>query len=318
MQSNRFSTSRSPTIAAEPPQAPVSDRFRRACLILGVTVGCVFSAFQILHDIRVPLGPGTAARVNGHLIDADSVNRTVLGMGNAGDNDARHRVVSRMIDEELLVQHALDTGAAQNSPEVRAALVRSAITRLNSETAAEPISPEQLRQYFASHSQAYAGSGKFDITPFYFESADFPDLSGAVSRAALARAKLMSGVAADAASHAADTVLTDALAFVPPGPLVSAQTLTTYFGADVAQVAQRLAPAAGGISQPTPFGRGVLLIRLNRFVAAEAPSLTSVHDLVMADALRDRQERALEKLLVSLRASAQIDYSNSPPTTAAR
>jgi len=65
----------------------MSDPFRRACLVAAVVLGCTFSAFQILHDVRVPMRllPGTAARVNGRSIDAESVSRTVAGM------DARDR-----------------------------------------------------------------------------------------------------------------------------------------------------------------------------------------------------------------------------------
>jgi hypothetical protein len=81
---------------------------------------------------------------------------------------ARHDVMSRMIDEELLVQHALDIGAAATNPEVRAALVRSAITRVNSEAAAEPVSQGELERYFEAHKEVYAAVGSFDVTPVYF------------------------------------------------------------------------------------------------------------------------------------------------------
>jgi len=63
------------------------------------------------------------------------------------ESATRHDVLSRMIDEELLVQHALDSGAAETSPEVRAALVRSAITRVNAEAAAGPITVDELSEY---------------------------------------------------------------------------------------------------------------------------------------------------------------------------
>src|ERR1700730_11780295 len=103
----------------------MSDSFRRACLCTAVALGCAVSALQILHDVRVPMRflPGTAARVNGRSIDTDSVNRTVAGMDARGrrfGSAARPHVLSRMIDEELFVQHALDSGAAETSPEVRA------------------------------------------------------------------------------------------------------------------------------------------------------------------------------------------------------
>src|SRR6266702_4346831 len=152
----------------------MSDSFRRACLVAAVILGCTFAAFQILHDVRVPMRflPGTAARVNGRPIDADSVSRTVAGMDardRRTESATRHEVLSRMIDEELLVQHALDTGAAETSPEVRAALVRSAITRVNAEVAAQPLPDRELEQYFKAHSSLYAISARFEVTPLYFE-----------------------------------------------------------------------------------------------------------------------------------------------------
>jgi thioredoxin-like negative regulator of GroEL len=54
----------------------------------------------------------------------------------------------------------------------------------------------------------------------------------------------------------------------------------------------------------------VLLLYLDRRVDAATPDLQSIHDLVQADALRDKQEAALEKLLVSLRRSARIDIAS--------
>src|SRR4051812_22620029 len=168
MRSNRSWTGKNRNIAAE--RAPahertwrtngevsrMSDRFRRACLVGAVVIGCAYSAFQILHDVRVPvqLLSGVAARVNGHSIDTASINRTVAGMDarvRRSEAAARHEVLGRMIDEELLVQHALDTAAAETNPEVRAALVRSAITRVNSEVAAEPVSEVELVAYFDAH-----------------------------------------------------------------------------------------------------------------------------------------------------------------------
>ena len=48
---------------------------------------------------------------------------------------------------------------------------------------------------------------------------------------------------------------------------------------------------------------------MDRRVDAATPQLQSIHDLVQADALRDKQEAALEKLLASLRKSARIDIA---------
>jgi hypothetical protein len=294
----------------------MSDSFRRACLVAAVILGCTFSAVQILHDVRVPvrLLPGTAARVNGRSIDTDSVNRTVAGMDardRRSETATRHDVLSRMIDEELLVQHALDSGAAETSPEVRAALVRSAITRVNAEAAAEPIPKRELEEYFEAHSPLYATSSRFEVTPLYFESQTFPDITVAQSRAEAARAQLRAGITITQVINKADR-----LPFVSPGKLVTARTLASYFGPMIAQGLEELAP--GQTTAATPLGHGVLFIYLNQKVSAGAPSLASVRELVLADAMRERQEHALENLLASLHKAARIELADSPPATASR
>jgi hypothetical protein len=258
--------------------------------------------------------PGTAARVNGRSIDADGVNRTVAGMDARDrrfESATRHDVLSRMIDEELLVQHALDSGAAETSPEVRAALVRSAITRVNAEAAAEPIPDRELEEYFRAHSSQYETSARFEVTPFYFESQTFPELSAAQSRAEAARAQLSAGRPISQVIDKADR-----LPFVSPGQLVTTRTLANYFGPVTAHLLEQMAP--GQTTAATTLGHGVLFIYLNQKVPPAIPSLSSVRDLVLADAIRERQEHALETLLATLHKAARIEFADSPPATAAR
>lgn len=316
----------------------MSDRFRRACLVVAVVIGCAYSAFQILHDVRVPvqLLPGVAARVNGHQIDADSVNRTVAGMDarvRRSETAARQDVLSRMIDEELLVQHALDSGAADTNPEVRAALVRSAITRVNSEAAAEPVSEPEVSEYFARHKEAYATAASFDVTAFYFQAeasqpattavgmrgrvdptaGAHPTSSGhdgrpmepaARSRAAAARAAIEAGTPVEQVANSADP-----LPFASPGAHVSPRTLANYFGPDIADAVDHL--AVGHTTEITQLGNGLVFICLNNKTPGEIPGLASIRELVAADALRDRQERALEALLASLRQTAHVELATA-------
>jgi hypothetical protein len=298
--------------------------------------------------------PGVAARVNGHPIDADSVNRTVAGMDarmRRSETTARHDVLSRMIDEELLVQHALDSGAAQTNPEVRAALVRSAITRVNSEAAAEPVSEREVSGYFEAHKEAYATAASFDVTPLYFEggtsksdTAGTPvgeadgashggDPANARVPAQAARVPAQAArVTAQAARVPAETARNraeaaraaieagtpvgqvaanaDPLPFESPGSKVSPRTLANYFGPALADAVGRV--GARHTTKVTQLGNGVVFIYLNSKTPGEIPGLASIHDLVAADALRDRQEHALEVLLASLKQSAHIELATSP------
>jgi len=280
---------------------------RRAWLIAGALTGCLLSAIQILHDARIPVSflPGVAARVNGREIDAASVDRTVAGLDarlRNAEPDARKRVVSRMIDEELLVQHALDSGAAETDPEVRAALARAAIARVNSEVSSQSVSDSEIGAFYQSHRSAYSSPAEFQVTPLYFESRAFPDLEEAERRADSARAGVRAGQTVESLQRAADV-----LPFGPPAQLATARTLANYFGPPVADELDRL--QAGEATQPAAFGHGVLLLYLNRRVAGATPGLQSIHDLVQADALRGKQEAALADLLASLRKSARIDIA---------
>lgn len=281
---------------------------RRAWLAAGAAAGCVMAAAQILHDVRMPirLRPGIEARVNGREIDAASVDRTVAGFDaslRASPGYARGRVVSRMIDEELLVQHALQSGAAQTDAEVRAALVRAAIARVNSEVAAQPISDGELEAYYRAHRMSYATPASYQVTPLYFQSPDFPSVRDAESRANLARALIRSGRAIDVLRQGSDP-----LPFTSPAELASAHTLANYFGTPLVDDLDRA--RVGDVTPSAPFGRGVILLYLNGRVDGHTPDFSRVRELVQADALRERQEIALEKLLKSLAKSAQIDIAS--------
>ena len=286
----------------------LTDSLRRCLLVAALVVGCLLSGLQILHDARLSarLPPGAAARVNGTLIDLDSVNRTVAAMDLRVRRDeaaAQYRVVTRLIDEELLVQHALDTGAAQSSPEVRAALVRSAITRLNEEAAAEPISDHELQDYFQAHRQTYAAPVRFEVTPFYFESRAFPDLTQAQARAAAAQTALHAGQTVDQVLARAD-----APPFTAPEQLVTARTLGNYVGP--ARAAEVAALLTGQTTPSEPFDRGVSFMYLRRKTGGDIPALADIRELVLADAMRDRQERALQSLLDALHRTARIDVAD--------
>jgi hypothetical protein len=143
------------------------------------------------------------------------------------------------------------------------------------------------------------------VTPLYFESRAFPNMEEARRRADSARTGVRTGQAVESLQRAADV-----LPFGPPAQLATARTLANYFGSPLTDELDRL--QAGEATEPATFGHGVLLLYLNRRVDGATPNLQSVHDLVQADAVRDKQEAALEDLLASLRKSAHIDI---PPGT---
>jgi hypothetical protein len=67
----------------------------------------------------------------------------------------------------------------------------------------------------------------------------------------------------------------------------------------------------GHTTEVTQLGNGLVFIYLNNKTLGEIPSLASVRELVAADALRDRQEQALEALLASLRQAAHVELATA-------
>jgi parvulin-like peptidyl-prolyl isomerase len=281
---------------------------RRAWLFVGALLGCLLAVAQILN-VRVPsrLPNGVAARVNGREIDSGTVERTVAGFDatlRAAGPATRNRVLGRMIDEELLVQQALDSGAAETDPEVRAALVRSAINRVNAEVAALSIANEDIEAFFATHRATYASPTRYEVTALYFESKHFPDLKAAQQRAEAARDRIRAGQSIESLERASDT-----LPFVPPGELATRNTLANYFGSNAVDLIDQV--RSGDTTPPINFGRGVLLIYVSRRIDSEVPRLDSIRSLIEADFLRQRQETALTALLDSLHKSAHIDIASA-------
>jgi hypothetical protein len=140
------------------------------------------------------------------------------------------------------------------------------------------------------------------VTPLYFAAES--GQAGA-TRAEAARAALEAGTPVEQVVATADPS-----PFRSPGSQVSPRTLANYFGPALADAVGRI--ATGHTTEVTQLGNGVVFIYLNSKTSGEIPSVASIHDLVAADALRDRQEHALEGLLASLRQSAHIEFATSP------
>ena len=101
-------------------------------LSIGATIGLVLAAWGVLENVQSrSLPANSVARVNGTLIRAENYERLVEAvMGDMRTPDletASQRVIERMIDEELLVQRALDLGLVHLDRKVRSDLTSSVI-----------------------------------------------------------------------------------------------------------------------------------------------------------------------------------------------
>ena len=80
----------------------------------------------------------------------------------------RRKVLDDMIREELFVQRGKELDVASSDPDVRAAMVNSVELEIAADAITARPSEAQLRSYYASHRERYAGEGVMSLRDYVF------------------------------------------------------------------------------------------------------------------------------------------------------
>ena len=130
-------------------------------LILGALAGLVIAAYGLLQRAPddLPLPPGAVASVNGATISAAQYQRAAdafsLLRGEAPGNDDRARIITQLIEEELLVQRGIALDMPASEATVRAAIVQSMIASVTAEADAANPDDAELLAYLEAHPERY-------------------------------------------------------------------------------------------------------------------------------------------------------------------
>lgn len=125
-------------------------------LVLGLAAGLLAVLASALQPPDGALDAQVAARVgNAHILESDWAQAVA-----AVRQDRRsplteadeHAILQRLIDEELLVQHALASGLAQSAPRIRAQLVQELMESMRIERRADE---NTLRSWYQDHQFRY-------------------------------------------------------------------------------------------------------------------------------------------------------------------
>ena len=304
------------------PGAPLSDSNRVSkdlpkrpawLLLMGAVIGLALATAGLLEarDDARKLPPGAAALVGDRTIRVIDYQRVLAGvegdLRGPIDDAMRRRVLDRMIDEELLVQRALDLGLAVIDRRVRGELTSNLIDSIVSEADSEEPSETAVARHFEENLEFFTRPGRLRAQTIFFSSRRDSDagLQGAAIRVALAAERLADGArVAKIEAELADPQLSPI-----PDALLPASKIRDYAGPRILKVIEGL--EVGSWSAPIESAGSFYLAQLLEREPATVPALENIEDLVRQDLKRRRGDQALRRYLDDLRDDIAVSVDDS-------
>lgn len=311
--------------ATEEKSLPGSAR-GRWLLLLGAVAGIALVAMGILPTVDTDLPvrqsvqptpsadcellPAYAvARVNDRLItrkEFEQVLALEVEEGAKPDEATKQRVLDRMIDEELRVQHAIELKLHLSDPRVRMDLA-SAVAEASTASAEEDTKDEvQLGAYFERNRDFFARRGPLRVRRIWVAIVG-GNLGEAYTRARTAtqllREKQPFEVVKDIAGNLDPRPI--------PNKLISSDSLGDFMDRNVLNVALTLMP--GEVSNPIRTIDGFHVLQLQERRNRENVSFESCRRDVEAEFLAENIREALKANAAGLRKTASIRRAETLP-----
>lgn len=276
-----------------------------ALLVAGALAGSILAAAGLASHSSggVALPEDLVARVNGEPIRREDYDRLLAAMASDRrsplDDAMRRHVLERLIDEELLVQHALAIGLVRHDRRVRADLTSAVISSVVAEREDRQPTETELARFYERNRDFFTQPGRVRVRQIFFRA------GGGADEATLARARAIAERCRAGEPFEQLAALGDPpLAPLPDVPLPAAK-LREYLGPTVATAA--LAIEAGRISDPVRSGSGYHVLQVLERSETSAPPLDEVRSHVIAEFRRRGGEEALRGYLDDLRGRAEIE-----------
>jgi parvulin-like peptidyl-prolyl isomerase len=298
------------------PQANITPRRQRptVLLALGVLVGIVCAAAGLTTaTVRAggSLPKNAVAQVNGVLIAREDYRRVLDAVAqdkrDPVEEAQRRQLLDRLIEEELLVQRALELGVTRSDSKVRKDLTAAVIDSVLSEAGDAQPTDEALGAFYEQHRDFFAGPGRLRVRQIVCRVPAGANAPEAEERAQQAARRLRAGE--DFAA------VQSALGDSEPAPLPDAALpltkLVDYLGPTVARAAVSL--DTGQVSDPVRSGTELHVLQ----VVARQPDVVSpfaeIKAQVLAEYRRRAGEGALRAYLDNLRARANVEVTSELP-----
>ncbi len=284
-----------------------AERRTLVLLAIGAAAGLIAAASAIVTPASYPGAiPADAVAVVGDVvIRRDDYLRLLAGFESdskgAIDETARRHVLDRMIDEELLVQRALDLGLARVDRRVRADLTSALITSIVGISDDREPEPGELESFYAEESGFFARPGRLHVRQVFFRVPTGADESAILERARLAREALLSGRSLESVR----SEYGDAEVSPLPDTLLPAVKLREYIGPTAVRAALEL--ETGEVGEPVRSGIGIHVLVMADRTPTVTPPLSDIEPQVRSEWQRRLGDRSLRAYLDQLREDGNVD-----------
>ncbi len=211
----------------------------------------------------------------------------------------KREALERIIDEELLLQRALELGLGESDPQSRKALVNAMLQFSIADASRRTPSDADLAAFYAERPRLIAPQPLLSVRGVSFAIGQ----EAAVGRF---KADLDAGTEFDVAVKRAGA----ARLLLPGGPVVPSK-IAEYAGASVRDAALSLQP--GQSIGPLAIANRLVFVHLVARSETPPPPLEAVRDLVREEWQKREAERAFAAYVDGLRRKARISYDASAP-----
>ncbi len=281
--------------------------WQRLLFLGGVIIGLTLAGYSALNGGRAAnpaLPPGAIASVGDTIIlRADFVRAlkaVSAGKQNPLTQEDEAAILQRLIEEEILVQRALDMQLVHQDPALRNALVDAITKDIVARSRAKPVSPVLLRDYFFKNKARFARPARVYVRAVFLPKGDAAAQMAAFDRA-LANASTPQYLGQQFGQY------------TPPVPdgLIPLQKLKDYVGPNPVNALDSL--GSGEWSDWIEDKAGVWRIYLVNRTRARTPELESIQTQVEAALLDERDDAALRSYLNRLTRKTRITLSPDAP-----
>jgi len=290
-------------------RATTRTRERRALALLGagVATGLAIAVWSLVSQGPArahSLPAGAVALVNGEPIRLDDYRRLVDGLERdlrePVDEERKRHVLDRMIEEELLVQRAIDLGLARLDRTVRGNLTSAVIQSVVS--AAEDRDPDdaELSRFYDEQKSFFALPPRLRVRQIFLRLPPRGDEAALRARADQARALLEGGERFEVVRAG----FGDPEISPIPDMLLPPAKLREYVGPTAMEAALDL--EVGETSAPVRSGVGIHILQVVEREPERIPELDEIRPQVAAEWRRRAGDEALRAYLDDLRASADV------------